>query len=210
MKQDADHGGGDAMRVLLRSIGHHAPSSAYSWPASDELDADLRRAIAYRYGCVMVDDAFLVGTDGPVNLAQCEQTYSFVRSIIGTCIAAHGGRAKKSEREQVTRMVAQVLVRSATSLYGDRTSHIDSAIYGFAALGAKAVIPSADLRAPVGAMETSAGRAAAAIVKASCDEADAAFEFKDANAGSGPDIGATPQKNGRKPKVDVPYLQLVK
>lgn len=205
MTRDAMRGSGDAMRLILAAIGHTPQASAYRWPGVGALDADLRRAVAFRHGCLFVDDTFLVGSNGQVDLDRCEQTHDFVCETIDSCLAERGVRATKSMREYVTRAVMQYMVRKALTMFNGARL-IRRAAADFSSLGVDVSIPGDALRDPQNATESAVAAAAVALVQESCDTADSAV----LSSAAAEAVRAQPQKTDRAAKTNVSHLRLVK
>ena len=153
MKADANNKG--TATATLVGI----PLRVHRWLALDEADAELRRAVAFRHGCVTADGAYLLGVTGDIDLARCEQTYG---AVVGT-VAAHsrspGVRLTKAERAYLTLVAAQFVATDAAIMYGARSQNMANVTTLLMKFGAESRMPADTLRTPVSQREAhAAGR----------------------------------------------------
>lgn len=146
-----DDGTGTAMAAALDAHGQALRVQAHHWPAEDDVDAELRRAVAYRHGCLVADDEYLLGAEGAVDLARCEQSYSFFRATIAARADASPKRLTKSERAHVTLAAARYIAVKAQEMCP--ASRIEDVAKVFRGMGAAVSLPSFELCVPPGANE---------------------------------------------------------
>jgi len=197
LKLDAINGTMTAVATVLAAHDRRIPSQAHLWPAKDEADAELRRAVAYRHGCVFVDSEYLVGPEGAIDLVRCEQSYAFYFASIW-CHAQASKKLTRDELSHVTLRVAQVVAARAAAMFGATASKMRIVTDAFSEMGVEARLPSLEPVEPHGKREASVGAAVIACINAACDAID---EKPDA---------AEPNPASDATKARAPYLRLVK
>lgn len=168
---DANSGTGEATQDFFVVRGRHFPAVPLHWPADDAADAELRRAIAYRHCVVFANNTYLVTAEGAADFARCEQTRSFCRATIEAC--ARGKRLSKTERANVTLMVAKSIATAAEKILG-ATHGVTLATRLLNDAGAEARLPSTAPVAPQNTKASDVGAAAVTIIQEACNAVDSA------------------------------------
>lgn len=194
LRTDSGTSTGAALAAVFAAHGHDLHVRAHHWPAEDDVDAELRRAVAYRHGCLVVDDEYLLGPEGAIDLARCEQSYSFFRVTIASCVAASPKRLTKGERAHMTRVAARFIASAARTMFGGG-AQVEAAAKALSGMGATVSLPSCDLRETRGEKEAAVSAALLLALGPAIQQADA----------------VVPAVTVVKPAVrQVPYLRLVR
>jgi hypothetical protein len=201
LKADAKNGATFHTKALLIEQGCFTEATVHDWASTGGADADLRRAIALRHQCVFVDDKYAVDRYGADQIKRCAQSYDVVRAIVDACVASHDTRLTSAERDQMTLMAAQCIADMAIEALPTAWFDMRRLADALTELGAEAYVPDATMRAPRGPREIAVGKRIVDAVRKACESVDG----KTAAAYDG-----APRKGGRKARIDVPYLQLVK
>jgi hypothetical protein len=216
MRTDADAKSGDRTMAELAPLGSKIQLRLYHWPATDEADAELRRAAAYRHGCFTADDEFLVGSADPADFDRCAMSYDAFAASVAFCGKAQRGRQAKSSREYLTLVAAQFVTMEIVTKRDGKRCGADtmSTIFGF--LGVDSRTPSREVRAPLDAREESAVNELLAALRVTCGNAtDVASRLPSApsapaTTASGAEVPAIAKSVSPKPRINVPHLRLVK
>jgi hypothetical protein len=213
MRTDADAKSGDRTMAELAPLGSKIQLRLYHWPATDEVDAELRRAAAYRHGCFTVDDEFLVGSADPADFDRCAMSYGAFAANVAHCGRGPHGRPTTSVLEYLTLVAAQFVTMEAVTKRDGKRCGADtmSTIFGF--LGVDSRAPNREVRAPQNAREESAVNELLTALRVTCgNTTDIASRMPSAPAVPEPKAEAPAIANPArtKPRVNVPHLRLVK